>query len=453
MAPENRQKLRSIPSVNSILERDEMAALANEWSFAYVSFVTKSVLDDSRKAAARSGNVETADRIAEKVKIAFMAKRSTLIRPVINATGVALHTNLGRAPLDDKLLDTVMKNCAWYCNLEYDLETGKRSQRGALAGEMAAVLAGAEAGVIVNNNAAAVLLVVNGLARDREVLVSRGELIQIGGGFRIPEIITASGALLREVGTTNRTTLSDYAKHITKRTGLVMKVHKSNFDIRGFTEDVPASELALLAHKKRLPMLYDLGSGMLNDLGLSELEAEPDVPSAVRSKADLVCFSGDKLFGGPQAGIIVGRKKLVNELRRHPLYRPLRPDKFALSALEHALLGHLVRPEILKLRGIFAQGVDKLRARAARICESVGLEHARPVPLKATAGGGSTPNIEYDSYGLSITIDSEQLERKLRGYEPPIIVRRAKDKIMLDLSTVFPEQDDIVIAALRQCLS
>ncbi|MCD6161097.1 MAG: L-seryl-tRNA(Sec) selenium transferase [candidate division Zixibacteria bacterium] len=453
MASKNQQKLKSIPSVNAILERNDIKALMTEWSFAYVSYETKNQTALARKRAQNTGKVESADEIAAKIIKAFIDKKTTLIKPVINATGVALHTNLGRAPLDDGLLQTVMANCSSYCNLEFDLVEGKRSKRGSLAGEIAAVLTGTEAGIIVNNNAAAVLLTVSRFGRDKEILISRGELVQIGGGFRIPEIITASGAILKEIGTTNKTVLSDYSKHIGKNTGLIMKVHKSNFDIRGFTEETPPSELALLAHKKRLPMLYDLGSGMVDDFGISEFKAEPSVVSAVSSKADIVCFSGDKLFGGPQAGILVGKKKYISALRRYPFYRPLRPDKFTLSAIEQTLLAYLTNPERVKLNKIFKQDIDSLKNRAEKISSTIELDYVMPSPLKSTAGGGTTPNISYKSYGISIIKNTAGLDVRLRNYAPPIIIRKGKDKAMLDLSTVFPAQDEIIIKALKECLS
>lgn len=272
MVNKSQQKLRDLPSVNAILERDEIKVLMTEWSFAYVSFETKKIVAEARKQAQRQSKAPDADTIAARIIESFANKKTTLIKPVINGTGVALHTNLGRSPLSVELVNTVFANCVSYCNLEFDLVSGKRSKRGALAGEMAAVLAGTEAGVIVNNNAAAVLLAVNCFGKDKEVLILRGELVQIGGGFRIPEMITASGAILKEVGTTNKTTLADYSKRIGKNTGLILKVHKSNFDIVGFTEEVSPSDLADLAVKKRIPLLYDLGSGMADNFGLAEFK-------------------------------------------------------------------------------------------------------------------------------------------------------------------------------------
>jgi len=453
MVNKNQQKLRDLPSVNTILERDELKSLIEEWSFAYVSYETKKIVTEARKQAQRQGRVPSADTIIAGIIESFKYKKTTLIKPVVNGTGVALHTNLGRAPLADELVNAVFANCVSYCNLEFDLVSGKRSKRGALAGEIAAVLTGTEAGVIVNNNAAAVLLAVNCFGKGKDVLISRGELVQIGGGFRIPEMITASGAILKEIGTTNKTSLSDYAKRIGKNTGLILKVHKSNFDIVGFTEEASPADLAELARKKRIPMLYDLGSGMVDNFGHEEFKAEPSIGSAVRSKADMVCFSGDKLLGGPQAGIIVGRKKYIDILRKHPLYRPLRPDKFTLSAIEQTLLAYLTNPDKIKLNAIFKQGIETLTKRANHICAELNLNYVTPIALKSAAGGGSTPNISYTGFGLVIKENIENLDSKLRKYDPPIIIRQGKGQAIIDLSTVLPEQDRIVIEALKACLS
>ena len=453
MAVKNRQKLKKIPAVNTILERDDIKNLFKQWSFPYVSFEVKRQVALTRKRIRQSRESISADEISARVIDSFKQKATTLIKPVINATGVALHTNLGRAPLDETLIKSVFENCVSYCNLEFDLVEGKRSKRGTLAGEIAAVLAGAESGVIVNNNAAAVLLAVSCFAKDKEVLVSRGELVQIGGGFRIPEMILASGAILKEIGTTNRTVLSDYSKRIGKNTGLILKVHKSNFDIRGFTEEASVPDLAVLAHKKKIPLLYDLGSGMVDDFGLTEFKAEPNIISSVRSKADMVCFSGDKLLGGPQAGIIVGREKHISLLKRHPLYRPLRPDKFTLSAIEQTLLAYLVKPEKIKLNAMLKQGIDKLKRRAEKICSEIGLTYVEPSALRSTAGGGSTPNISYNGYGVKVEKNTEGLDVRLRHFSPPVIARKTRDKVIIDLSTVFPNQDKIIIEALKECLS
>lgn len=452
MALKDQQKLSKIPAVNTLLEREDIRALIPEWSFSYVSFETKKIVAQARKEARQKSTAPSEAKIAERIINSFAYKRTTLIKPVINATGVALHTNLGRAPMSRELIEQVIKNCVSYCNLEYDLMLGKRSKRGSLAGEMAAVLTGTEAGVIVNNNAAAVLIAVNCFAKDKQVIVSRGELIQIGGGFRIPEMIEASGAIIKEVGTTNRTVLGDYSRHISKNTGLIMKVHRSNFDLKGFTQEVSPAELTDLAHRKKIPILYDLGSGMITNFDLEPFDSEPSVESATRSKADMVCFSGDKLLGGPQAGIIVGRSKYISKLRAHPLYRPLRPDKFTLSAIERTFLGYLANPRLIQLNAIFKQGLERLRQRAETICAAVSKEYVQPVKLKSTAGGGSTPTIDYDGFGIAINDNYRGLDSALRKYDPPIIIRQGRNRAMVDLTTVMPDQDEIIIKALKECL-
>jgi L-seryl-tRNA(Ser) seleniumtransferase len=453
MPVKSNQKLRKIPSVSAVLESPETRALIDEWSFVYVSFVAKREVAKARLSVQKGGQAADLAGIIANLKRAFNHRKAVLIKPIVNATGVVLHTNLGRSPLGELVLKATNDSCAGYCNLEYDIETGKRSKRGELAGELAAALAGAEAGLVVNNCAAAVLLAVSCLAPGKEILVSRGELVQIGGGFRIPEIITASGAKLKEVGTTNRTVLNDYAKGITKNTGLILKVHRSNFQMRGFTEETNLAELASLARKKHLPILYDLGSGMADDFGIPEFANEPNIASATRAKADLVCFSGDKLLGGPQAGIIAGRQKYISVLGKHPLYRPLRPDKLCLCALEQTLLFHLTNPQKLKLKEMFGQGINLLQQRAEMICAEIGKQLVSHTAMKSVAGGGSTPAIDFEGYGLVVNAGAENLDEKLRANDPPIVARNIRGKIMLNLTTVLPEQDKIIIKALKSCLS
>jgi L-seryl-tRNA(Ser) seleniumtransferase len=452
MASKSNEKLRQIPSVSAILENPETKPLIERWSFAYVSHIAKQQVAKARKEALKSKHIPSATDIIADLKNIFAQKQADLIKPVINATGVVLHTNLGRAPLGDSILHAVHEVGKGYCNLEHDIVSGKRSKRGELAGELAAVLAGTESGVIVNNCAAAVLLVVTCFAQGKEAVVSRGELVQIGGGFRIPEIITASGAKLKEVGTTNRTTINDYAKNINKNTGLILKVHLSNFRMEGFTEEATSSELATLARKTHLPMLYDLGSGMYDDFGISEFGDEPDIETSARSGATLISFSGDKLLGGPQAGIIVGQTKYILALRKHPLYRPLRPDKMSLCAIEQTLLNHLRQPDKIRLHEIFGADIDHLRNRAKAICAEFGDHLISQGPMKSVAGGGSTPAIDFEGYGLTVHSDIPKLDEKLRLNDPPIIARTIKGKVMLNLTTILPEQDILVIKALKACL-
>ncbi len=443
--------MRQIPSVSAILEREDIKRLFDEWSFAYVSYIVKKVVENGRKESEKTGKIPSADHIAETVIESFALRRASFINPVINATGVVLHTNLGRSPIDANVMEKVTQIATNYCNLEFDVSAGKRSKRGELAGEMAAVLAGAEAGLVVNNCAAAIMLAVNAFARDQEVVVSRGELIQIGGGFRIPDIVGAAAAKLREIGTTNRTSLNDYRRAIGRNTGLVMKVHRSNFAQIGFVSEAAASDIAAIARKNKVVSLYDLGSGMYSDFGRGELKIEPDIRSAVKSGVDLVCFSGDKLLGGPQAGIIVGKKKYIAMLNKHPLYRPVRPDKLCLCALEQTLHSYILGNETALIGKLMKCSIDILQERAARICQELPDRPLKPVALKSAAGGGSTPLAELDSFGIIATDIIEGLDEALRRWNPPIIARNNKGKIAIDLMTVFPEQDPEIIKALKAC--
>ncbi len=452
MARKSNQKLRQIPAVSAILEREDIKPLFEKWSFAYVSHVVKSVIENARKQSKKSGGLPTADQIAERVIGDFKFRQMCFIQPVINATGVVLHTNLGRSPIEIEIMEKVAEIASGYCNLEFDVVAGSRSKRGELAGEMAAVLAGAEAGLVVNNCAAAIMLIVNAFARNREVVVSRGELIQIGGGFRIPDVIEASAARLREIGTTNRTVLDDYRRAIGKDTGLLLKVHRSNFAQIGFVSEAAPSDVAALARKYKIVSLYDLGSGMHTDFGRKELRVEPEIRSAVKSGADLVCFSGDKLLGGPQAGIIVGKRKHIERLNKHPLYRPVRPDKLCLCALERTLYFYLIGNWNIGIGKIMSNTADDLRIRALRICDELPGLPIKPAPLRSAAGGGSTPLAEIESYGINVTEITDGLDEALRRWNPPIIARNNKGKITIDLMTVFPEQDVEIIRALKACM-
>lgn len=450
MANKSDSRLRRIPSVSVILERHDIKPLFDNWSFPYVSFMVKKIIDDKRRLAKNTDADFSTDSIAKEVVRCFESRRADFIKPVINGTGVVLHTNLGRSPLGNEIMNKVAEVASGYCNVEFDIIGGRRSVRGNLAGEMAAVLAGAESGLIVNNCAAAIMLIVNAFASDREVVVSRGELIQIGGGFRIPEIIVASSARLREIGTTNKTTANDYKKAIGANTGLVMKVHRSNFSQTGFVSEVMASEIATIARAQKVASLYDLGSGMYSDFGKTELHVEPDIKSAVRSGVDMICFSGDKLLGGPQAGIIVGRQKCIERLARHPLYRTVRPDKICLCLIEQTLHNYLIGEDIF-LEQIFRTEIEELRQRAIKICAQLAGKPVKPIALKGAAGGGSTPDVALDSFGVGIMVQIDGLEDALRKWDPPIIARNNRGKITIDLRTVFPNQDEHIINALRSC--
>jgi L-seryl-tRNA(Ser) seleniumtransferase len=440
---------RSIPAVHAILD-----------SLGTVDLPRPIIVDLVRQELAqvrRNKKIPDAAAIVDLVRAAIEKLRASRVQPVINGTGVVVHTNLGRSPLPQGAGEVLRNVASAYNNIELDLPTGERGHRGAYLERALAVLCQAEAATMVNNCAAALLLIVRHFAGSKnEVVISRGELVQIGGGFRIGEILEASGAKLREVGATNKTTLADYARGVGKQTALILKVHRSNFFMSGFVESPSTADLATLSRKKRVPFVEDLGSGALiatEHIGLHYHEPTP--MESLKSGADLVCFSGDKLFGGPQAGIIVGKKKLIDALKREPLFRALRCDKLAFAALQTTVDLHLnqVTSEIPAL-ALLQIPKDELRARAAAI-----VTRLQGLPLRITigtgtgkAGGGTLPK----SIVPSITIDLlpencslDEFAAALRHTTPPVVAYIANQRIKLDLRTIFSHQDDLLVDAIR----
>jgi L-seryl-tRNA(Ser) seleniumtransferase len=371
------------------------------------------------------------------------AARRPALRRVLNATGVIVHTNLGRAPLASQALERALEVARGYSNLEYDVEDGRRGSRQDHVASILRRLTGAEAAIVVNNNAGALLLALAALAEGRDVIVSRGELIEIGDGFRIPDVLARSGARLVEVGTTNRTRASDYDRAVDERTALLLRVHQSNFRVVGFTEQPPLAELADVAHRNSLPLLDDLGSGALLDLS-----DEPTARASLAAGADLVCFSGDKLLGGPQAGIAVGRADLVERLRRHPLHRALRVDKLSLAALEGTLLLYLeperALAEVPVLR-MLREPAEDVHARAERLAAAVGGEVEETV---ARVGGGALPLHELPSFACAV---EESLAAPLRQHEPPVVGIVRDGRLLLDCRTLADAELDEVAAAVAAC--
>ncbi len=375
--------------------------------------------------------------LAARLQDELAATRAPRLRRVINATGVIVHTNLGRAPLAEEALARVREATRGYSNLEYDLSAGARGSRQDHVAPILRRLTGAEAALVVNNNAAAVMLALAALAEGREVLVSRGELIEIGDGFRIPDVLARSGARLREVGTTNRTRTADYERAIGPETALVLRVHQSNFRVVGFTEQPRLEELAAAAHLHDLPLVDDLGSGALVDIG-----DEPTARESLAAGADLVCFSGDKLLGGPQAGIVLGRADLVERLRRHPLQRALRADKLTLAALEGTLALYLDAPEKIPVLRMLRDDGASVRARAERLAQLVGGEVEGTI---ARAGGGALPLAELPSYACAV---EEELAAKLRAADPPVIAVVRDGRTLLDCRTIADAEVDEIAAAI-----
>jgi L-seryl-tRNA(Ser) seleniumtransferase len=432
-------ELRDLPSVNELVDD---ARLAGAGSRPLVVAAARSALDRAREEI-RAG-ADPGDLVA-RVERELAAARKARLRGAINATGVIVHTNLGRAPLAVSALEHVAAVARGYSNLEYDLGSGSRGSRQDHVAPILRRLTGAEAALVVNNNAAAVLLALAALAEGREVLVSRGELIEIGDGFRIPDVLARSGARLREVGTTNRTRASDYERAIGPETALVLRVHQSNFRVVGFTEQPRLEELVRVARAHELPVVDDLGSGVL-----IELADEPSAKDALGAGADLVCFSGDKLLGGPQAGIVVGRGELVERLRRHPLQRALRADKLTLAALEATLALYLeperAAEEIPVLR-MLRDDVARVRERAERLAAIADGEVEETV---ARVGGGALPLAELPSFACAL---EESLAASLRDGDPPVVAVVRDGRCLLDCRTIRDDEVDAVAEAIARCRS
>jgi L-seryl-tRNA(Ser) seleniumtransferase len=462
--------LKSLPKIDEVillLEKKDIYSLAprgivKETCRKVVQRLREKIVSTAKKESMESSLDALA--VAEVVEKLVKGLHHYRLRRVVNATGVILHTNLGRAPLCAEALLRIAEVGCGYSNLEFDLAKGERGHRYDHVREIICALTSAEDALIVNNNAAAVLLVLNTLACGKEAIVSRGELIEIGGEFRIPEIMEKSAAIMREVGTTNRTRLSDYEKAISPQTGLILKVHTSNYRIVGFTEEADIASLAVLGRSRDIPVMDDLGSGCLIDLDDYGLLHEPTVREVLAAGADVVTFSGDKLLGGPQAGIIVGRKDILEPIRRNPLNRALRIDKFTLAALEATLIHYLNPAEaISQLRTLksLTEPVATVKKRAASLVSKLRKAKlpSTVFSLKesfAAAGGGSLPMEKIPTVLIGVQnkkIKASQLEARLRQAEVPVIVRVDKDEILIDLRTVTEDEFVFVIEALRQCLS
>jgi L-seryl-tRNA(Ser) seleniumtransferase len=450
------KNLRQIPSVEKILEAPELRGYIDKFSHPLVASVVKETVEKVREEAKRSKGAVSLEQIVSTIVNILQEQTSSSLQPVINATGVILHTNLGRAPLDENTLSFIKEVSAGYNNLEFDLKEGKRSKRGIFVERLLCALTSAESALAVNNNAGAVLLILSALAKGKEVIVSRGELVQIGGGFRIPEILALSGANLREVGTTNHTTISDYEKAITRQTALLLKVHQSNFRMVGFVKKPTLPELVKLGKKHKLPVVEDLGSGVLLRTEDFHLAHEPTMTEALSAGADLVCFSGDKLLGAPQAGIILGKRKYVDVLKKHPLHRALRLDKMFLAGLEKVLIYYLKGEAINKIPvwQMINTSPENLQTRAERIGAELDKSGIRIAIQKgqSTIGGGSLPGETLPSITISViqpVCPANQQAQQFRKQTPPIIGRIEGQKFVLDLRTVYPHQDETLVSAIK----
>jgi len=457
------QRLRALPSVSSLIQHPAIAPYAREVGARSLTRLAQLVLEEARQAI-------LAGRATGDVVAVLQRKLQKLSQPrlrsVINATGVIIHTNLGRAPVSDEAARAMAEVAGRYTALEIELESGRRGGRMSELSQLLSLLTGAEAGLVVNNNAAAVLLVLSTFCAGRAVLVSRSQAVEIGGGFRIPDVLRQSGARLVEVGTTNRTYVRDYAEAISDDTAAILSVHWSNFRIIGFTAQPELGELADLAHARGLLLIEDLGSGALLDTAAYGLAHEPTVQEAIAAGADLVCFSGDKLLGGPQAGIIVGRRELIEQVERHPLARALRADKTALAGtavtLRHYLRGEAI--DKIPVWRMIATPLAPLEARCQTWQSALrDLVETEIVATDATVGGGSLPGETLPSRALALGAEAiaevvpgltvEELARRLRTGQPPVVGRVEADRLLLDARTVLPEQDEALVEALRRSLA
>jgi len=447
-------ELRKLPAVDRLLQEEALQGLIREHGRELVVKVVRASLDDVReRILAGESCPPLQDLIAEVDKRLAVTVRLTL-QPVINATGVVIHTNLGRAPLSTATIAAMHRAAAGYTNLEFDLERGRRGSRYDHAEELLCRLTGAEASLLVNNNAGAVLLILMALARDREVVISRGQLVEIGGGFRIPDVMAQSGARLVEVGTTNRTYLSDYDRAISEATAFLMRVHSSNFRVSGFVHQVALGDLVELARGHGIQVVDDLGSGTLLDTAAFGLAHEPMVQESIAAGASLVSFSGDKLLGGPQAGIIVGKRSLVEQLKRHPLARALRVDKIAIAGIQANLL-HYLKGEALDKVPVWrmiTMTAGEIETRAEALAAQ--LAHfgiaTEVIEGRSTVGGGSLPGETLPTRLVTLRADSvDALARALRLGAPGVVGRIEDDRLLLDPRTILPDQEGVLCRCVQ----
>jgi L-seryl-tRNA(Ser) seleniumtransferase len=442
---------RIIPAIEALRQREGVRALETAYGAEATVDALRAAADALRGAiAAGHGPAdagEAAIGIENAARGALAASARGSLRPVINATGVVIHTNLGRAPIAAVALQRAAAVAAGYSNLEYDLAAGTRGSRTVHAESLITTLIGAEAAIVVNNNAAAILLILTGLANGRDVVVSRGEAVEIGGGFRVPDVMRQSGATLREVGTTNRTRVNDYTATVTPATAMFLRVHPSNFRIEGFTERPSLADLVRAGHDAGVPVVEDIGSGCLSE----SLSGEPSVPASIAAGVDLVCFSGDKLMGGPQCGIIAGRRALVDQLRTHPLMRALRVDKITFAILEATLAEYVAgrAPSSIPVQQMLQATAEEIEARAIALGELLAARGWQIALMSGASavGGGSAPGIGLPTVLLSIARDGQSAaatEAWLRTLDPPIVARIEDDRVVLDLRTVLPDQDELL---------
>ncbi len=460
--------LQNIPSVDELLAQEVVQGYIARYNREFILLLLREAINKLRQDLRKEKLALTRDEISNLLigELAILIEprtRGTLCK-VINGTGVVLHTNMGRAPLGEQAIKYMVEMAANYNNLELDLARGERGSRYDHVEELLVKLTGAEAALVVNNNAAAVMLGLNTLAKEREVIVSRGQLVEIGGAFRIPEVMKLSGADLVEVGTTNKTYVSDYAEAISDNTSLLFMAHTSNYKIVGFTEEVSLEELVSLGRTRNLPVMYDLGSGVLYDLSQNDLKDDPTVQKCVTSGVDILTFSGDKLLGGPQAGIIVGKKEYIEAMKKNQLTRALRVDKLTIAALEGTLLEYLSgRPEEnIPIITMLTMPADKLSLKAQELYKvlkqeftiNASINHIRLVPLKDMVGGGAYPTHQLSGYGIEIKFkqDLESIAKQLRVNQPALVTRIQDDSMLISVRTLVEGDIELIPALINTAL-
>ena len=442
--------LRDIPSVDQILKHPRTEQLLGSYGHAWTVSAIRELQDELRQSLPDLAEMPSDDDLVDSLESILRKQSQPSLRSVINATGVLLHTNLGRAPLSQAALAAIKSVATNYSTLEYDLHKGGRGKRDVHASDLLTRLTGGESALVVNNNAAAVLLALSALAKGKKVAISRSQLVEIGGGFRIPDVMKQSGAKLLEVGTTNRTRLSDFEQAIAEGASMLLVAHQSNFKIIGFTEEPALEDLAKLANKHDIPLMVDLGSGAFLDTAKYGLAHETTVQETLAKGADLVCFSGDKLLGGPQAGIIIGRTDLLTKIRRHPLYRAIRADKLCLAALSATLLHYLKgeAEQAIPLYQMLSRSLEDLTAQVNSWIEQI--QAGSPLEGLSTVGGGSLPAETLPTCLLALKVKSPaKLAARLREADPPIIARVQEDLLLLDPRTVLPWQEKDLLSGLK----
>jgi L-seryl-tRNA(Ser) seleniumtransferase len=456
---ETAMQFRNLPSVARVLESEGLAEVAAVYRPDWVADLVRQQLQMARQHVRQGGAAPTVEQISGAVCATIRNITQPVPRPVINATGVIIHTNLGRSPLSRAATEAAVAAAQGYSDLELDLNTGRRGSRQAHLQALVRELTGAEAALVVNNNAAAVLLGLTALAQGKEVIVSRGEAVEIGGGFRVPDVLAQSGCILVDVGTTNRTYGRDYAEAITQHTGALLKAHASNFRVQGFTAEVRPEELVQLGAERGIPVLYDVGSGALLNTEKYGLAHEPTPQESVAAGVGLTFFSGDKLLGGPQAGIVAGRRDLVQRLERHPLARAVRIDKLSLASLV-ATLVHYLRQEAeseIPIWRMIAATPQQIKHRAAAWLSALDAR-GTVEPTRSAVGGGSLPGETLPTYALvldcgEIEGGADALTRRLRSGDPPVVARIENDQVYLDPRTVLPEEEGRLLRALHLALT